>query len=229
MSQEDTFHSDELLLHRFLDGELDPLERLAFFEALDRSPALRKQLVANERLLSEVLHLPRMSAPSTLKSSVLAQLPVPSPSFWNACKERLLAPHSLQWNPAMAFAFCVLLVMGVFLLRSPWLPPSQPRVVATGTTPSPQEARVLVRLMYLQPQAKSVAVVGDFNGWQPDHTVFRRTENGVWTATLYVKPGRYHYMFVVDDKEWVPDPLAREHSLDGFGSQNAVLDVSEVM
>jgi hypothetical protein len=42
---------------------------------------------------------------------------------------------------------------------------------------------------------------------------------------LPVKPGRYHYMYVVDGREWVADPLATETSLDGFGGQNSVLDV----
>ena len=229
MNEEKTFNSDELLLHRFLDDELDSLERLAFFEALDRSPELRKQLVAHERLLSEVAHLPRVSASPSLKSDVLSRLAVPTPSVWSRLKERLFRPHTLQWNPAMAFALCALLI-GVFLFRSPGPPTQPPEMVTTSATAPPAQAgRVLVRLVYVQPHAKSVAVAGDFNDWQPDPSVFRKTEDGAWTATLEVKPGRYHYMFVVDDKKWVPDPLAHEYSLDGFGSQNAVLDVSGVM
>jgi hypothetical protein len=33
-------------------------------------------------------------------------------------------------------------------------------------------------------------------------------------------------MFVIDGKQWVADPLAEEGTGDGFGSQNAVLDVA---
>lgn len=230
MNTEDSFHSDELLLHRFLDDDLDPLERLAFFEALDRSPELRKQLVVHERLIGEVRHLPRPPVPMRFKADVLAKLPSPSSSWWATIQERFFRSYTLHWNPAMAFALSVVLVGGIFLFQSPSVTPPPSPVVTTNVMPvSNQESRVLVQFMYLQPQAQSVAVAGDFNGWQPDPTVFRKTEDGVWTATLQMKPGRYHYMFVVDENEWVSDPLATEYSLDGFGSQNAVLDVSQVM
>jgi hypothetical protein len=32
-------------------------------------------------------------------------------------------------------------------------------------------------------------------------------------------------MFVIDGKQWIADPLAAEAETDGFGAQNAVLDV----
>jgi 1,4-alpha-glucan branching enzyme len=53
-----------------------------------------------------------------------------------------------------------------------------------------------------------------------------RSDGGVWTATIPLKPGRYQYMFVIDGKRWIADPLATEDAGDGFGSHNAVLDVS---
>ena len=89
-----------------------------------------------------------------------------------------------------------------------------------------QEAKVFVRLVLLQPGARSVSVAGDFNGWNPGQTQLERSEGGMWTATIPLKPGRYQYMFVIDGKQWLADPLAGEASGDGFGSQNAVLDVS---
>jgi hypothetical protein len=42
---------------------------------------------------------------------------------------------------------------------------------------------------------------------------------------LALPPGDYEYMFVVDDGQWVTDPLAVETRDDGFGGQNAVLEV----
>ncbi|MBI5672411.1 MAG: glycoside hydrolase family 13, partial [Nitrospirae bacterium] len=53
-----------------------------------------------------------------------------------------------------------------------------------------------------------------------------RSDGGVWTATIPLKPGRYQYMFVIDGKQWIADPLAPEETTDGFGAQNAVLDVA---
>jgi 1,4-alpha-glucan branching enzyme len=71
----------------------------------------------------------------------------------------------------------------------------------------------------------SVALAGDFNGWDPIRTPLEQTSSGAWTVTIPLEPGRYEYMFVVDGKEWIADPFAVEQSDDGFGSRNAVLDV----
>jgi 1,4-alpha-glucan branching enzyme len=85
--------------------------------------------------------------------------------------------------------------------------------------------QVFVRLVLLQPGARSVSVAGDFNGWNPANTPLERSDGGMWTATIPLKPGRYQYMFVIDGKQWIADPLAAEAATDGFGAQNAVLDV----
>lgn len=49
---------------------------------------------------------------------------------------------------------------------------------------------------------------------------------GMWTATISLKPERSQYMFVIDGKQWIADPLAGEASGDGFGAENEVRDVS---
>jgi 1,4-alpha-glucan branching enzyme len=88
-----------------------------------------------------------------------------------------------------------------------------------------QQSPVLVRFVFLNPGARSVALAGDFNGWSPIQTPLQRTGAGAWTATVTVKPGRYHYMFVVDGRQWLTDPSATEVTDDGFGAENAVLEV----
>jgi 1,4-alpha-glucan branching enzyme len=80
-------------------------------------------------------------------------------------------------------------------------------------------------LVVVQPDAKVVQVAGDFNGWNPDRTSLELAQGGVWTVTLPLEPGRYQYMLVVDGDRWVADPLAAEYADDGFGAQNAVLEV----
>jgi 1,4-alpha-glucan branching enzyme len=96
------------------------------------------------------------------------------------------------------------------------------QTIAAGMKPEPT---VFVRLVLLQPGARSVSVAGDFNGWNPAQTPLERSDGGMWTATIPLKPGRYQYMFVIDGKQWIADPLAAEETTDGFGAQNAVLDV----
>ena len=237
------FDETELMLHRFIDQDLDPEERLRFLEMLDQDPRLRQQLLETERLLIHASSLPRFTPPADLTAQVLTQLAPASPGILTLVKDVLWTPRVLHWNPAMALiAASVMLVMAWGVSQQTFMAPtSQPVQVAQVTTPaqvtpvsqvmssSEQEETLVVRLVLVQPEARSVAVAGDFNSWMPEQTPLRKMEDGVWTVTLHVKPGRYHYMFVVDGEQWVADPLAGEYSLDGFGAKNAVLDVATIL
>lgn len=54
------------------------------------------------------------------------------------------------------------------------------------------------------PDAKSVVVAGDFNGWRTDDFL-TKDETGIWSKKFKVKPGVYQYKFIVDGK-WMLDP-----------------------
>ena len=73
-----------------------------------------------------------------------------------------------------------------------------------------------------QPRAARVALVGDFNGWDPDATPLARSDDGTWTTTVPLAPGRHAYAFVVNDSTWITDPrvpvtrdvdYGRDHSI----------------
>ena len=65
----------------------------------------------------------------------------------------------------------------------------------------------LVRLMFDAPEARRVAVAGDFNGWDADATQLTRDERSRrWSVTLALHDGQHRYAFVVDGTRWVPDP-----------------------
>jgi hypothetical protein len=75
----------------------------------------------------------------------------------------------------------------------------------------------MVRLMFDDPGAREVAVVGDFNGWRAGSTPLVR-DGGTrrWSATVALRDGAHRYAFVVDGTRWVPDPTAeRVHADDG--------------
>jgi 1,4-alpha-glucan branching enzyme len=85
----------------------------------------------------------------------------------------------------------------------------------------------MVRLVYApsDPEVAGVAVAGTFNGWNPDRTLMQRQGN-LWTTQLVLPRDVYEYVFVIDGEEWVTDPLALETRDDGFGRENAVLDLT---
>lgn len=72
--------------------------------------------------------------------------------------------------------------------------------------------------------AKSVCLSGDFNDWSPDSRCLEKKRDG-WQIEILLAPGRYRYGFLLDGKEWVPDPGALLNEEDGFGRKNSVLVV----
>ena len=68
----------------------------------------------------------------------------------------------------------------------------------------------LVRLIFDDPLARHVAVVGDFNGWRGDATRMQRDDRtGRWAVTLALHDGAHRYAIVVDNTRWVGDQPAR--------------------
>lgn len=223
----------ELLIQRFLDDDLTPQERVTFLQAVDADASLRRRWLNLELVVTQAAQLPRVAPSARFLAQVQAKLAPASISLWDRVRAAITVPRTMEWNVAGAMAAaCVAVVVVVGLLRvGPERIVEVPGPIAgsqaqTASFVPGQETTVFVRLVLLQPGARSVSVAGDFNGWNPGQTKLERSEGGVWTATIPLKPGRYQYMFVIDGKQWIADPLAAEGAGDGFGAQNAVLDVS---
>jgi hypothetical protein len=75
------------------------------------------------------------------------------------------------------------------------------------------------------PEARSVAVAGDFTGWKTSgYELSRRASDGKWEITVPLRRDRsYAYSFVIDGECWMPDPGAPETVDDGFGGVNSIL------
>lgn len=61
---------------------------------------------------------------------------------------------------------------------------------------------------------RNVAIVGDFNGWNPDHDWLERGQDGIYRLRMRLKPGEYSYQLIVDGN-WILDPYnptTRHHS-----------------
>jgi 1,4-alpha-glucan branching enzyme len=69
----------------------------------------------------------------------------------------------------------------------------------------------LVRLMFDDPAARHVAVVGDFNAWRADATPMRQDPvSGKWETRLALAAGEHRYAIVVDNTRWVGDSTPRQ-------------------
>lgn len=81
-----------------------------------------------------------------------------------------------------------------------------------------------VQLVFRDPRASRVSVVGDFTGWDATRAVMTRDSgSGLWTATLSLPAGRHVYAFLVDDSIWVRDPRAPAAPDADFGRPGSVL------
>ena len=98
---------------------------------------------------------------------------------------------------------------------------------AAVTTPALAEPTRPVHLSLAAPTSSRVAVVGDFNDWDPAGTPLRPTDDpGVWTVELRLKPGRYHYAFLIDGRRWEGDPSEPRAPESDYGAPVSVLTVS---
>lgn len=102
--------------------------------------------------------------------------------------------------------------------------PTPAPVALEGTSESADARPVELRLAA---PASRVAVVGDFNDWDPAATPLRRApDGGTWIVELRLPPGRYHYTFLIDGRRWARDPSEPRAADSDFGAPVSVLTVS---
>ncbi|MBI4975852.1 MAG: isoamylase early set domain-containing protein [Spirochaetes bacterium] len=89
-----------------------------------------------------------------------------------------------------------------------------------------QRARTVV-IRYAGGGVRTVALVGEFNNWNPAAAAMRRCSDGTWEVILKVPAGRYRYQFILDGSRSIPDPNAFEYVSDRFGGTNSILNVND--
>lgn len=141
--------------------------------------------------------------------------------------EALVTPRPVVLRPALALGTILVLGLAAVLILSR----QQSSIPAGAQSAEPFPAQqvsadeqVIVPFVYVNADAQSVGVAGDFNDWEPTD-LQRKVLNGrvVWTTHLPVSRGEHRYMFVINGDRWESDPLAPAHEDDGFGNTNAIL------
>jgi 1,4-alpha-glucan branching enzyme len=75
------------------------------------------------------------------------------------------------------------------------------------------------------PEAQSVRLVGDFNGWDLAATPMLRMPDGRWMASLEIPHGHHRYLFVVDGTPKL-DPNASGTARDDRNERVSLIAVS---
>jgi len=140
--------------------------------------------------------------------------------------ESLVRPRTFRISPLVALAAGLLFtvsIAGSLLYVFSSTTPARERTVARTAPGAP-----IVEFGFAAPHASSVALVGDFNNWDPKATPLRAASTGsVWSVEVPVPPGRHLYAFVVDGKVWRPDPAAPKATGEDFGEPNSALTVAD--
>ena len=201
------------LAQLYVDGELGEDQVTDLLHRIEADPDLKKhveQLKMVENLAGslEVYRAPSVDftahpATADLSRSSMASLPVARPPVTRISMSSFLAG-------AAAAAACILLGFG---LAGQIISPRAPVETAT-----------IFRVVYYSSNARSVSVLGDFNGWSSEIPL-RAGNGGYWETEVQVPPGEYRYVFVVDGQQHVPDPTADYVIDDDFGSKNSVVRI----
>jgi hypothetical protein len=125
----------------------------------------------------------------------------------------LLTPQPVRLRPAAVFGVIAMVAAALALVAPE---PETRAAAATG------EVQLLVQFRISAEDARQVALVGTFSGWE-GHSL-EEVSPGVWSTTLPLSPGLYDYAFVIDGERWQLDPLAPAVA-DGFGGANSRIAV----
>jgi 1,4-alpha-glucan branching enzyme len=55
-------------------------------------------------------------------------------------------------------------------------------------------------------EAKKVALVGEFNGWNPEEAIaLKKQKDGSFKAIVELASGEYQFRYILDDEKWEND------------------------
>ena len=204
------------LIHLYIDRVLPRETSKEFEEHLKTCSICQEEQKSWEKVFLSLNSIKPLPVPGNLTQKIMAKVSREEiqPSWIDYFKSRIFIPlPSFRILGAAAAAIFVFFAF-TFIFNTP-------------DTPSICSAEVQFSLRIGDSKAHTVAIAGDFNGWNPQANLLEDPDgDGIWTGTLKLEPGKYEYMFVLDGEKWLPDPNALRYVKDGFGNKNAILEIS---
>ena len=224
------------LLNPYIDQALDAESTQNVEEHLKSCPTCQDEYLRLKEMVASLNFLLQVSTPQNLTQNIMAKISqeeIQIQSSWIDHLKRQISIPSLSFPPSLlsfprkwesifsfrlvglaAAAALIMFFAFTFIFNTPDISPIC-------------SAEVKFSLRISDTKTHTVAIAGDFNGWNPQANLLEDSEgDGVWTGTLKLEPGRYEYMFVMDGEKWFPDPNALRYVKDGFGNKNAILEIN---
>jgi 1,4-alpha-glucan branching enzyme len=74
--------------------------------------------------------------------------------------------------------------------------------------------------------AKSVAILGDFNNWDPKADLLKK-KNDAWETTLRLDSNaEYKFRYLIDDTTWENDEAADAYVANEFGTEDSIVNTT---
>ena len=73
-----------------------------------------------------------------------------------------------------------------------------------------------------------VAVVGDFNGWNPGANPMKRKGEGLLVSLTLTAGRLYRFRYLAEGGRWLTDPNAHGVEHNQFGEEDSVIDLTDV-
>lgn len=230
----------EALLRKYLDEELTAQEEQEALHIIADDAEMRSMLHFEQKLKADSLATRDFSSfevPVGFSERVMSviaqkeQSTAETGAFGRLKNwiQIVTEPRQIRLRPV--YAMCMVLII-TLLVGIPYYVQESPGLAVTGNdfesasveNVSDSGEQVWTRFVYIDKEAKSVSVAGDFSGWKPIELT-KKNLNGdqVWTGLIPMDRGEHRYMFVKNGEQWVTDPLAAVQQDDGFGNKNAVI------
>ena len=171
------------------------------------------------QIVQAIKELPDLEPPRSLTPSVMEVIHRKRLPAWRRLYWWVTSPQRITVTPLRAFpvlaSFVFVLVVASWLLLN--------RQVS-GPIQLPGQERTQVVFTLGLSQARSVAVIGTFNGWNPRGFEMKFDEvQRIWSLSLSLPEGRHEYAYLVDGQTVIPDPETVFYQEDGFGNKNSVI------
>ena len=146
----------------------------------------------------------------------------------------ILRPWTVSVYPLGALAAAAVFIIIALSARQEGS--TQERALATSPAPTAPVPMVNASLsndasirthqfLFADPDAKSVAVIGDFNDWDAKRTLMTRVnDEGLWSVTVPMRVGLHEFQFVVNDSLRFSDPTLPKAKSE-FGTPNSLITI----
>jgi serine protease AprX len=187
--------------------------------------AIRQRMIELKYIHAHYQHVDGTSMAAPIVSAVVAQMLEANPTLTPANVKAILT------QTARRLEHLPFPPQGAGVLNAPHAVAYALRAPGGALAGQPLSPHIQdsITFYYYDVDARRVAVIGDWNGWNPHTHRMLESSAGAWRLTVpRLHPGKYAYKFLVErdtQRQWLGDPENLECIPDGAGGFYSLLEI----